>query len=245
MPSKGQSLPERQLHQHRGVPTNRRPFVKGVGDQWSPLLIAVALALTSCGKKQEEPKVAAPVPTPPPVVAPAPVVSDAKIEEEISKAFDTKEPLPDPKMSALPVDDAFADEVDDIMAKYPGKDATELLNVPEVNSKLKTALTKLAQDKALQQRVNSSVDLAAAIMGLDGGPGAHRMNLDLKSYDKPRTAKMLQAVVSEDPRRVVDYLVGELGEASVDLSYGGKDKAGNGISLVPNPSPPTPEKQPD
>jgi hypothetical protein len=220
-----------------------------MGDQWSPLLAAAALALTSCGKKQEELKAATPAPTPPSVVAPSPTITDAKIEEEISKVFDTKEALPDPKMNALPTDDAFAEEADDIMAKYPGKDATELLNVPEVNSKLKTALTKLGQDKALQQRVNSSVDLAAAIMGLDGAPGAHRMNLDLKAYDKPRTAKMLQAVVSEDPRRVVDFLVGELGEASVDLSYGGKDVAGNGISIVPNPKPPaaasTTEKQPD
>jgi hypothetical protein len=106
-------------------------------------------------------------------------------------------------------------EAEGIIAQYPGKTAADLLNVPEVNVKLRNLLGKLAQDKALQQRINSSVDLAAQIKGLDG---AARLDLDIKGYDKARTSRMLQATLSEDPKQLVAFLVGEIGEAAPDIS---------------------------
>ena len=198
----------------------------------------ISLSLSSCSKK-EEPKgtAAAPVPE---VSAPAPSemkVSDAALDEQIQNVF-APATANDAPSSFPAVTTDLAIEAEDVMRKYPGKNAEELLGVPEVKDKLGNALKKLAADKELQNLVNGSVHLAAQIKGLEGPPGAHAMSLDLKTYDKPRTSRMLQNVLSEDPKRVVNFLVQELGEAAVDLSYGGMEKSLNGISIVPNPNPP-------
>lgn len=211
-----------------GVPTNRRQRGFWYADESSALHIAVALAmllLASCGKSPEAAKPAAPE-------APkAAVVSDSKIEAAITEALSA----PTPAAGDL------ANEAQAILAQYPGKTAQDLLNVPEVSTKLRSLLDKLGQDKALLARINSSVDLAAQIKGLDG---AAKLDLDMKGYDKARTARMLQAVLSEDPKQLVAYLVGEIGEAAPDLSFGGMDRAPNGVAIVPNPAaaPTTPAK---
>ncbi len=187
------------------------------------LLIVAALALASCGKKATEPAKAAETPA-----KPAAAVSDTRIEAEITNALTGTAPAP-----ASAGD--LQREAESIIEKYPSKTAADLLNVPEVNTKLRNLLGKLAQDKALQQRINGSVDLAAQIKGLDG---AARLDLDIKGYDKARTSRMLQATLSEDPQQLVAFLVGEIGEATPDLSYGGLERAPNGVAILPNPAAP-------
>lgn len=202
-----------------------------------PVILALSLAVfaTSCGKKQEE--AAAPVAAPA-AAAPATPVANINVESEIANALSGQAPAP-----ATASD--LAREAEAILDKYPAKNAADLLNVPEVQPKLRSLLGKLAQDKALQARINSSVDLAAQITGLDG---AHKLDLDMKGYDRPRTSRMLQAALSEDPQRLVSFLVGEIGEATPDISYGGQTRAQNGVSIVPNPSAAQPvntNEQPD
>ncbi|MCB1278809.1 hypothetical protein [Prosthecobacter sp.] len=198
----------------------------------SAFLIIAALACASCGKSPEAVK---------PAVSEAPkaaTVSETRLDAAISDALTPPPPAP-------ATSDELADEAKAILAQYPGKTAADLLNVPEVNAPLRNLLGKLAQDKPLQARINNSVDLAAQIKGLDG---AARLDLDIKGYDQARTARMLQAVLSEDPKQLVSFLVGEIGEATPDISYGGLDRAPNGVSIVPAPAAaPTPPKteQPD
>ncbi|MCF7785187.1 MAG: hypothetical protein K9N47_03640 [Prosthecobacter sp.] len=195
------------------------------------LLIMTALALASCGKSPEAAKTTA---------APKPAaVPDARLEAEISSAL-----TPAPETNAPPADNALKSEADSIIAQYPGKTATELLNTPEVKDKLAVAMKKLSADPVLLKRVNSTVDLAAQIKGLEG---AAKLDLDMKGYDQARTSRMLQSVLSEEPQRIVDFLVSEIGEASPDLSYGGLERAPNGVAILPNtiPSPaaaPPPEE---
>lgn len=189
-------------------------------------LLIVALALASCGKKTGEPAKAAEKPAAP-QAAP---VSNTRIESEITSALSGTAPAPVTASAS-----ELQREAEGIIAKYPGKTAADLLNVPEVNTRLRNLLGKLAQDKALQQRINSSVDLAAQIKGLEG---AAKLDLDIKGYDKARTSRMLQATLSEDPNQLVAFLVGEIGEAAPDLSLGGLERAPNGVSIVPNPAAP-------
>lgn len=186
------------------------------------LLLIVAVALVACGKTPEATKpVAAPA-------APKPAaVADTRIEAEISSALT-------PETPANPGNDALKDAADDIIANYPGKTATELLATPEVKDKLAVAMKKLSADPVLLKRVNSTVDLAAQLTGIDG---AVKLDLDMKGYDQARTSRMLQSVLSEDPQRIVNFLVGEIGEAAPDLSYGGLDRAPNGVAIVPNTLP--------
>lgn len=187
------------------------------------LLIMTALALASCGKSPEATKAAAAPEAPKPAVVP-----DSKIEAEISSA------LTPPAAPASPAADALKTAADSIIAQYPGKTATELLNTPEVKDKLAVAMKKLAADPVLLKRVNSTVDLAAQIKGLEG---AAKLDLDMKGYDQARTSRMLQSVLSEEPQRIVDFLVSEIGEAAPDLSYGGLERAPNGVAIVPNTLP--------
>lgn len=198
------------------------------------LLIIAALALASCGKKAEEPAKAVETPA----KAAQKVVSETRIEAEIANALTGTAPVPVPATAS-----DLQREAEAIIAQYPGKTAADMLNVPEVNTKLRNLLGKLAQDKALQARINSSVDLAAQIKGLEG---AAKLDLDIKGYDKARTSRMLQAALSEDPQQLVAFLVGEIGEAAPDLSFGGMDRAPNGVAIVPNPAATTPKTdQPD
>jgi len=189
----------------------------------NPLLIMTALMLASCGKTPAAAKIATPA-------APKPVaVADTRMEAEISSAL-----TPAPEKTPSSANDALKSEADSIIAHYPGKNATELLNTPEVKDKLAVAMKKLTADPVLTKRVNSTVDLAAQIKGLDG---AAKLDLDMKGYDQARTSRMLQSVLSEDPQRIVDFLVSEIGEAAPDLSYGGLERAPNGVAIVPNTLP--------
>ncbi|MDZ4402326.1 hypothetical protein [Prosthecobacter sp.] len=185
------------------------------------VVAAMAIALlASCGKSPEAAKPAAPE-------APkAAGVSETKLDAAIADALNAPAPVP---ASASDLEN----EAKAILAKYPGKTAQDLLNVPEVNQKLRNALAKLSQDKPLLARINSSVDLAAQIKGLEGSA---KLDLDMTKYDQARTTRMLQAVISEDPKQIVSFLVGEIGEAAPDISFGGLDRAPNGVSIVPNPA---------
>lgn len=123
------------------------------------------------------------------------------------------------------------------MARHPNKNAAELLNVPEVNQKLRNALQKLGQDKGLQKQIEQTVDLAAKLKGLDGPPGSARLDLDITKYDSARTSRMLQTVLSEDPRQIVSFLSGEIGEAAPEISFGGAERAANGVAIKPKEEP--------
>ena len=199
-------------------------------------MCVIALALISCGKSASEaakPSAASVSPTK--AAAPSSAVSDAKIEAEINKA------LTPASTPAAERESDFTAQAEDILARNPGKDAVELLNVPEVNAKLKVGLQKLGADPALGKQINSTVELAAKLKGLEGTPGSARLDLDIKSYDKARTTRMLETVLSEDPKRIVSFLVEEIGEASPELSFGGAKRASNGVAIEPNP-PPQPPK---
>lgn len=187
------------------------------------LLLITALAFASCGKSPEAAKTSETPAAPKPAAVP-----DARIEAEISSA------LTPPAAPASPAQDALKTEAESIISQYPGKTATELLNTPEVKDKLAVAMKKLGNDPVLLKRVNSTVDLAAQIKGLEG---AAKLDLDMKGYDQARTSRMLQSVLSEEPQRIVDFLVSEIGEAAPDLSYGGLERAPNGVAIVPNTLP--------
>ena len=189
-------------------------------------MVALCLSLTSCGKK-ETPKPTAEAPKPP-------AVSDAKIDAAIADALAPSEPSAPTKSD---VQAGLEAQAEDILAKYPNKNAQDLLNVPEVNEALKVGLTKLSKDKKLQDQINNSVALAAKMKGLSGEPGTVGLDLDLKGYDHSRKSRMVQAVISEDPKQIVRFLTEEIGEAAPELSFGGADRASNGVAIKETPAP--------
>jgi hypothetical protein len=164
--------------------------------------VILTLALAACGRNEAVKVSVAPV-SPKPVA-----VSNATLDAEITEALT---PTTIERESGL---EARAEEV---LSKHPKLNAADLLNVPEVNASLKVALTRLGEDKALQNKINSTVALAAQMKGLSGEPGAARLDLDVTK--------------SEDPKRIVSFLAEEIGEAAPELAFGGADRARNGIAI--------------
>ncbi|MCX6857989.1 MAG: hypothetical protein NTV80_24140 [Verrucomicrobia bacterium] len=190
------------------------------------IVALLAFALISCGKKE------APKPT---VEAPKPAaVSEAKIDAAIADALTPAAPTA-PSKSDLQA--GLEAQAEDILAKHPNKNGQDLLGVPELQEALKAGLTKLSKDKNLQNQINQSVSLAAKMKGLSGEPGTVGLDLDLKGYDHARKSRMVQAVISEDPKQIVRFLTEEIGEAAPELSFGGAPRASNGVALKETPLP--------
>lgn len=189
-------------------------------------MVVLCFLICACGK-EEAPKTS--------VAAPKPAaVSDAKIEAAIADALT---PTESSAPSKSDVEAGLEAQAEDILSKYPNKNAQELLNVPEVNEALKVGLTMLSKDKRLQDQINNSVALAAKMKGLSGEPGTVGLDLDLKGYDHARKSRMVQAVISEDPRQIVRFITEEIGEAAPELSFGGADRASNGVAIKETPPP--------
>lgn len=201
-------------------------------------LLGLAL-LSACGKAPEAKKsVATPAATKPVPTSPA---SNAKLDADIIQSLS---PASVPSSASVSSRESeITAQAEDILARYPDKNAADLLGVPEVNAKLKIGLQKLGADPELGKQINSTVELAAKLKGLEGTPGSARLDLDIKSYDKVRTKRMLETIFSEDPKRIVGFLVEEIGEATPELSLGGVKRASNGVAIESNPpAPPSPPK---
>lgn len=227
--SSPQSLPHGQSHSGNQPPARHAPSVARLAGGW---LVAACgavlslLALTACGKKETlKPTAEAPTPK-------AAAVSDAQVDAEVMQAL-----ADDPKKEAARRAEDLAAQAEDIIAKYPDKNAQDLLNVPEVNQALKVGLTKLSQDKALERQIAGTAAITAKMMGLEGDPKNVSVNLDLKNYDHARKSRMVQAILSEDPRRIVSFLTEEIGEATPELTLEGAERASNGVAIKENTPP--------
>jgi hypothetical protein len=225
MVSNLQHLLSRQSNRRQGAPHSGAAHGQRL-PQYTWLALGMII-LAACGKKEPAKTT---VDTPKPAA-----VSDAKIDAAIVEAL---APTEAPAPSKSDVQAGLEALAEDLLAKYPHKNAVELLNVPEVNEALKAGLTKLGKDKKLQEQINSSVALAAKMKGLSGAPGSVGLDLDIKGYDHARKSRMLQAVMSEDPKQIVGFLTQEIGEAAAELSYGGVERASNGVAIKENVTPP-------
>ena len=196
--------------------------------QLQPYLLALAMGVGSvaCSKKETaKPSAEASKPT---------AISDAKIEALVADALMPAAPTAPSKSD---IQAGLEAQAEDILSKYPNKNGQDLLGVPELQEALKAGLTKLSKDKNLQNQINQSVSLAAKMKGLSGEPGTVGLDLDLKGYDRARKSRMVQAVISEDPKQIVRFLTEEIGEAAPELSFGGAPRASNGVALKETPLP--------
>jgi hypothetical protein len=192
-----------------------------------PMLMAVGF-LAACGKKESA------EPAPEAAAPKSAAVSDSKIESMALEALSPSEPR---KPAPSELQAGLESQAEDILARHPGKNAVELLNVPEVNEALKVGLTRLSKDKRLQEQINNSAAMVAKMQGLSGEPGTVGLDLDIKGYDHARKSRMLQAVMSEDPKQIVRFVTEEVGEAAPELTYGGVQRASNGVAIKETPPP--------
>lgn len=191
------------------------------------LAVLAAAVFAACGRKETKPAPDAAEPK-------SAAVSNSKIE---SMALEALAPAESGKPAQAEIKAGLESQAEDILARYPDKNAVELLNVPEVNEALKLGLTRLSKDKRLQDQINNSAAMVAKMQGLSGEPGTVGLDLDIKGYDHARKSRMLQAVMSEDPKQIVRFITEEVGEAAPDLTYGGARRASNGVAIKETPPP--------
>lgn len=89
----------------------------------------------------------------------------------------------------------------------------------------------------MQDQINNSAAMVAKMQGLSGEPGTVGLDLDIKGYDHARKSRMLHAVMSEDPKQIVRFVTEEVGEAAPELTYGGVQRASNGVAIKETPPP--------
>lgn len=220
-----QSLPPRQSQALPGSPPRRGGIRL---PQSTRFALAAALVLSACGKTPTSAAKLAIDAAPKPAVTATPTLSERQLDAEIGRAL---------AASRGEREVELIDRAEAVLDQYPNKNVTELLNVPEVNESLKVALTKLAENKALQNQINSTVALAAQMQGLNGEPGGTRLDLDTSNYDHARKSRLLQVVLSEDPRRIAGFIAQEIGEAVPELTFEGVDRASNGVAIRENAPP--------
>jgi hypothetical protein len=214
-----------------------------LGRAWRLLmLLTLAFGSLQCGKteKAEEPVI--PEPT---AKAATSAADSSQLEQEMLAAL--RPASADSDEAAEPKTD-FERMAQDIMLQYPEFNAQELLNVPEVNPKLVSALQGLSKAPQLQNDVNSTVNLAAQFSGYSGPSGGVELKLDLSVYDSNRTERMLAAVLTGEAGPLVNFLTSELGEASFEFSFTDAEKTSNGVSFQPKAEPPSvnpPDTDPD
>ncbi len=222
MVSVRQSLPLRQSQALPGSPPRG-----ALGLPPSPgLALAAALVLSACGQRESA---ATNTDVPKPIAT-----SDAQIERAVEDALTSPGPSTSTKSD---VQAGLKAQAEEILAKYPNKNAQDLLTVPEVVEAFKAGMTKLSKDKKLLDQLKSTAGIVAEMKGLSSEPGTFNLNFDIKSYDHVRKSRLLQAVLSEDPKQIVRFMTEEIGEAVPELSFEGAERASNGVSIKANPPP--------
>ena len=202
-----------------------------LSQKWlSHLCAGVAwLGLVACGK-QESPHAA--VPAQPALKGAAPV-SPKDMPQALSDeppADKTAAPERDPQLDGA---------VENYKREHPFRDANELLKQEAFLKQLGPLLQEAVKNHAFSERVQKAVDFAAALKEGVAKPGSYRLDLKVDSYTPERTDRLLGAVLSGNPERLVKFVTSE---PAVEFSYTDTpDRSSNGISVLPNPPPPPPK----
>lgn len=169
------------------------------------LVTGVGLGVTGCGKK-EEPAKETPTPAPAtPVPAPeAPKPPPAPEKPATPPAPPPPAPATPPPASATtdsgPSEAEVAQRVSVFKAFHPFYSAGQMLQVPQFSSQLERVLDAIAKDPALLDRVRKAQTVQAPA-------GNVRVDLKVTDYSLPFANRLLAAVLSGSPVRLVDLVL--------------------------------------
>ena len=166
------------------------------------LMIGTGAGLTSCGKKEEPAKE-----TPPPAkVETAPVTEAPKpAVEPVPAPVNKPAPVPAPKVApaAEMPDKELSQRVAAFKAFHPYSTGADLARIPQFASQLEKALDAVAKDPALLARVQQ-----ASKDTTDLSKGA-RLNLKVSNYSLTFSDRLLAAVLSGQPERLVHLVLSQ------------------------------------
>lgn len=191
-----------------------------------PLLACgVALMLTGCGKEAEKPaesKAEAAQPA-----EPKKVEAEILATLEVGKEIDGKE---------------LENAIEDFKRQHSFANAEEMLKLPAFTEKLGIVLRAMVKDQRLMDQMNKHVQMTADIKGVQGDSSNRHLDLNVTNYTPERTDRLLGAVLSGKPERVIEFVRTELDEASVEFSLAPEiERASNGMTIKRvDPPPPKP-----
>lgn len=194
------------------------------------VVLALVVGMTGCGR---EPAASTSVKT---------VPKTAPVTEARPQAA----PTPPAESAQAAEEKEHNEELDRLVGAYkrehPFQNAKELLQQEAFLKLLAPVLQDAAKNHQFGERVQQAVDFAATVKDGTAKPGSFRLDLQVDNYTPERTDRMLGAVLSKDPEKLVKYVTNEVTEAAVEINYAGnRDRTTNGVSIVPNP-PPEPPK---
>ncbi len=181
------------------------------------LVTGLGLGLSSCGKKEEPAKAPPPAPAqespaPAPKAPPAPAPEPEKPAAPAPPA-PTQQPPPASTPDAGPSDADVAQRVSVFKAFHPFYTAGQMLQVPQFSSQLEQMLDAIAKDPALLSRVRSLQPKPG-----ETSTGPVRLNLKLTDYSLPFANRLLAAVLSGAPVRLVNLVSTSPDSAAVVIS---------------------------
>jgi len=191
----------------------------------APLLACgVALVLTGCSKEAGKPAPTAEAPQP---------TEAKKVDAELLATLDTAKEIDGKELE---------NAVEDFKREHPFTTAEEMMKLPAFTEKLGEVLRALTKDQRLMDQVNKRVQMAADIKGVKGDGSNRHLDLNVASYTPERTDRLLGAVLSGKPSRLVEFVTTEIDEASVEFSLAPNlDRASNGMTIKRvDPPPPKP-----
>ena len=193
-----------------------------------PLLACgVALMLTGCGKEVEKPAAKVQVEAPQPTEA-------KKVDTELLATLDTPEEIDGKELE---------NAVEDFKREHPFTTAEEMMKLPAFTEKLGVVLRAMVKDQRLMDQMNKHVQMTADIKGVQGDSSTRQLDLNVANYTPERTDRLLGAVLSGDPKRVIEFVRTELDEASVEFSLApGLERASNGMTIKRVDPPPPPKR---
>ena len=177
--------------------------VRYCGLALSALVLVAGACLTSCGK--EEPAKAPPAAaakeeaTPPPVaeapkVAPAPA-APAPVEKPAPAV------APAPAAATGPTDQELAQRVAAFKAFHPYSTGGQLVAMPQFSSQLEHVLDAIAKNPGLIERVQKASAAGKTVTG------PVRVDLKIANYSGGFTDRLLAAVLSGDPQKLVNFVL--------------------------------------
>ena len=192
-----------------------------------PLLACgVALMLTGCSKDAEKSAVKVQVEAPQPAEA-------KKVEAELLASLDTPKEIDG---------DELENAVEDFKRDHPFANAEEMMKLPAFTEKLGVLLRAMVKDQRLMDQVNKRVQMAADIKGVQGDGSNRHLDLNVANYTPERADRLLGAVLSGKPSRLVEFVTTEIDEASVEFSLAPDlDRASNGMTIKRVDPPPPKE----
>ncbi|WP_395750605.1 hypothetical protein [Prosthecobacter sp.] len=188
-------------------------------------VLACVWALFSAAQKRPAAEPMAAIVSTPPSLLPQTVAA-----EPAERSLDSRQQLP-------PVSAAVQAKVEALIRKYRGKVPKDVSQEPElaaVFANMGSLMERISPED--QRRIDKTLEATRAVIGSQHGS----ISFEMKDMDAPATRALLEAVISDDPSRLADYMIRSLDGANFEYAISpGLRQSSDGLILQKAEAPKT------